>query len=50
LILTGIVGIFHGTLSLRGLRMLNRISGTLIVLAGIIVLLSATGCLSRLLS
>jgi len=50
LILTGIVSIFHGTLSLRGLHLVNRISGTLIVLAGIIVLMSATGCLDRLLS
>jgi threonine/homoserine/homoserine lactone efflux protein len=50
LILTGIVSIFHGTLSLGGLRMVNRISGTLIALAGVLVLLSVTGCLNLLLS
>lgn len=50
LILTGIVSIFHGTLSLRGLHLVNRISGTLIALAGILVLMSAAGCLDRLLS
>jgi len=50
LMLSGIVSFFHGSLSLNGIRMVNRISGTLIVLASVILLLSAAGCLNLLFS
>lgn len=50
LMLSGIVSFFHGTLSLNGLRMVNRISGTLIVLASVVVLISAAGCFNWLFS
>jgi threonine/homoserine/homoserine lactone efflux protein len=50
LMLSGFVSFFHGTLSLNGLRMVNRISGTLIVLASVVVLISAAGCLNWIFS
>jgi len=42
-ILSGVVSIFHRSISLRGLVIVNRISGTLIAAVGVIVLLSIAG-------
>jgi threonine/homoserine/homoserine lactone efflux protein len=43
LILSGVVSIFHRTISLRGIQIVNRISGTLIAAVGVIVLISIAG-------
>jgi len=43
LILCGVVSIFHRSISLRGIQIVNRISGTLIAVVGIIVLISIAG-------
>jgi threonine/homoserine/homoserine lactone efflux protein len=43
LILCGVVSIFHRTIGLRGIQLVNRISGTLIAAVGVIVLISIAG-------
>jgi threonine/homoserine/homoserine lactone efflux protein len=43
LILSGIVSIFHGTLSVTALRIVNRASGTIIAGIGVVVLLTSSG-------
>jgi len=48
LILCGVVSIFHRTISLRGIQIVNRISGTLIAAVGIIVLVSIAGLMELL--
>jgi threonine/homoserine/homoserine lactone efflux protein len=47
-ILSGVVSIFHRSISLRGLVIVNRISGTLIAAVGVIVLLSIAGLVQQL--
>ncbi|MBI4962820.1 MAG: LysE family transporter [Desulfomonile tiedjei] len=43
LVLSGVVSIFHRTISLRGIQIVNRISGTLIAVVGVIILISIAG-------